>query len=172
MVRSAILRYLMENIFWFVSMPLISMKFRSRILRRIGIRIGHNSLVAQGCYIGSERVEIGDNVFINIRCFLDGSGRVVIGDFARIAPYVKILTVNHPLEPSVIRRQPGRDFPATTVIGRGCWIGASAVILAGVKVAEGCVVAAGAVVTSDTQPNGLYAGVPARRMRDLPVDDE
>lgn len=55
----------------------------------------------------------------------------------------------------------------TTTVGDGCWIGANATILPGVTVAPGCVIAAGAVVTKDTEPDGLYAGVPARRVRDL-----
>ena len=43
----------------------------------------------------------------------------------------------------------------------GCWIG--------VTIEEGCIVAAGAVVTKPTESHGLYAGVPARRIKDLPV---
>ncbi|MGO9754007.1 MAG: DapH/DapD/GlmU-related protein [Solirubrobacteraceae bacterium] len=53
------------------------------------------------------------------------------------------------------------------VIGDGCWIGARATILAGVTIGAGCVVGAGAVVVADTQPNCVYAGVPARRLREL-----
>ncbi|WP_447643573.1 acyltransferase [Nocardioides zeae] len=52
-------------------------------------------------------------------------------------------------------------------IGNGAWIGARALILPGVSVSEGCVIAAGAVVNRNTEPHGLYAGVPARRIRDL-----
>jgi acetyltransferase-like isoleucine patch superfamily enzyme len=54
-------------------------------------------------------------------------------------------------------------------IGDGSWIGTRAVLLGGVTVGAGCMVAAGAVVVADCQPNGLYAGTPARRVRDLPV---
>jgi acetyltransferase-like isoleucine patch superfamily enzyme len=56
---------------------------------------------------------------------------------------------------------------APVVIGAGSWLGARVVVLPGVHVAPGCVVGAGAVVTRDTEPNGVYVGVPARRVRDL-----
>ena len=49
----------------------------------------------------------------------------------------------------------------------GAWIGAGAMILPGCTVAQGCVVAAGAVVIRSCEPNGLYAGVPAKRIKDL-----
>lgn len=52
-------------------------------------------------------------------------------------------------------------------IGGGCWIGARAVILPGVTVGNGCIIGAGAVVAKDCEPDGMYAGVPAKRVRDL-----
>lgn len=49
----------------------------------------------------------------------------------------------------------------------GCWLGGNVTVLPGVTIGRGCVIAAGAVVTKSCDPNGLYAGVPARRIRDL-----
>jgi maltose O-acetyltransferase len=49
----------------------------------------------------------------------------------------------------------------------GCWIGANATVLPGVRIAGGTVIAAGAVVTRDCEPNSLYAGVPATRIKAL-----
>ena len=51
-------------------------------------------------------------------------------------------------------------------IGKGCWIGAHAVILDGVRVGEGAVVAAGAVVADDVPAFAVVAGVPARTIRE------
>ena len=62
----------------------------------------------------------------------------------------------------------GALFLAPLVVSSGCWIGARAVLLPGLTIGEGCVVGAGAVVTKDCLPIGLYAGIPARRIRDLP----
>jgi acetyltransferase-like isoleucine patch superfamily enzyme len=51
------------------------------------------------------------------------------------------------------------------------WIGANAIILCGVTVGEGCIIASGSVVTKDCYPNGMYAGVPAKRIKDLDVTE-
>jgi maltose O-acetyltransferase len=63
----------------------------------------------------------------------------------------------------------GADDNKGITIDDGCWIGARATILPGVHVYSGCVIAAGAVVVSDCEKNGLYAGVPARRVKELVV---
>lgn len=52
-------------------------------------------------------------------------------------------------------------------VGKGCWIGANAIILPGVTIGDGCIIGAGAVVNKDCAPNGLYVGVPTKRVRDL-----
>lgn len=49
-------------------------------------------------------------------------------------------------------------------------MGQNAVITAGVTIGEGCVIAAGAVVVHDCAPHGVYAGVPAQRIRDLDAE--
>ena len=50
---------------------------------------------------------------------------------------------------------------------KGTWIGANAIVLPGVRIGEGCVIAAGSVVVNDCEDNSLYAGVPARFIRKL-----
>ena len=52
-------------------------------------------------------------------------------------------------------------------IGDGCWIGANVTILPGIEIGTGCIIGAGALVTKNCKPNGLYVGVPAKRIRDL-----
>ncbi|MCR4913326.1 MAG: acyltransferase [Lactobacillus sp.] len=52
-------------------------------------------------------------------------------------------------------------------IDDGCWIGANVTILPGVHIGKGCVIGAGAVVNKDCEPNGVYVGVPAKRIKDL-----
>ena len=63
----------------------------------------------------------------------------------------------------------GKHIYHDIVVEDGAWIGASCTILPNVTIANGCVIAAGSVVTKSTEPNGLYAGVPAKRIKDLPV---
>lgn len=52
------------------------------------------------------------------------------------------------------------------IIGDDCWIGRRAIIMPGVEIAKGCIIGAGAVVTKNTQPYGIYGGVPAKRMKE------
>jgi len=80
-----------------------------------------------------------------------------------------VITSTHRLGDA--RRRAGEWEARPVRIEDGCWIGAGAILLPGVAVGEGCVVAAGAVVRESCEPNGLYGGVPARRLEDLPVDD-
>lgn len=61
----------------------------------------------------------------------------------------------------------GRVKSQPIVVEDGCWICSRVTILPGVTIGKGCVIAAGAVVTKDCLPNGLYAGVPAKRIKDL-----
>ncbi|MBJ7326566.1 MAG: hypothetical protein JHC52_04385 [Chthoniobacterales bacterium] len=76
-----------------------------------------------------------------------------------------ILSSNHaiPAMGTLIRDVPDELLP--TKIGRDVWIGANAVILGGVTIGDGAVVAAGAVVTKDVEAGAVVAGVPARLLR-------
>lgn len=61
----------------------------------------------------------------------------------------------------------GEEYTFPTLIKDGCWVGANVTIIPGVTIGEGCIIAAGAVVTKNCEPDGLYAGVPAKRIKDL-----
>jgi maltose O-acetyltransferase len=101
--------------------------------------------------------------FINAGCWFEGNGRIDIGCNCMMGPKVMVLTSIHALgsEGGVARQSEPRDV----TIGDGCWLGARAMVMPGVTIGPGVVVAAGAVVTEDCDPGGLYAGVPARRLR-------
>lgn len=75
------------------------------------------------------------------------------------------ITNSHEMGPS--SKRAGKDVEQPIVVGDGVMIGARAVIMGGVRIGAGCVIGAGAVVTKDTEPDGLYVGAPARRARDL-----
>ena len=82
-----------------------------------------------------------------------------------IGSNVTISSGQHPIDgdtPPVFHRQ---SVPRPIVIGDDVWIGAGAVIVPGVTLANGTVVGANAVVTKDTQPYGVYVGAPARYIR-------
>ncbi|HET6818022.1 MAG TPA: acyltransferase [Mycobacteriales bacterium] len=147
----------------------MSMPMRARLLRMAGLDVAA-ARVRHGCYFGSSDVRLGDDVFVNVGVFFDGVGRIEVGDGVAIGIQSMILTGTHAIGPR--KRRSGPVDPRPVVIGAGTWIGARVVILPGVTIGEGCVIAAGSVVTSDCAGEGLYAGVPAKRVRDLAEEGE
>ncbi|MGP4673887.1 acyltransferase [Agrobacterium salinitolerans] len=108
-------------------------------------------------------IELGDNVSINPYACL--SGKVTIGNGVRIASHVSIVGFNHGFDDieTPIHRQPLTSLGIE--IGDDVWIGANAVVLDGVKIGRGAVVAAGAVVAKDIPAMAIAGGVPARVLR-------
>ncbi|QYR20593.1 acyltransferase [Paenibacillus sp. sptzw28] len=74
-------------------------------------------------------------------------------------------------DPGTKHKRAGKNNGKPIIIGDGSWIGARSIILQGVTVGEGCIIAAGSLVNKDCEPNGLYAGIPAKRIKDLPVEE-
>lgn len=121
--------------------------------------------IRPGSYFKRSNVRIGRDTFINYDCLFDNLGNIEIGDKCAIGPQVMFATITH--ESGGSDRRAGGVIAQPIIIGNGCWIGARAMILPGVNVAEGCIIAAGALVIRDCEPHGLYAGVPAKRIKEL-----
>ena len=99
---------------------------------------------------------------IDDSCFQDQGG-IEIGDGSLIGHQVVLATLNHDLDPA--RRASMTAAPIK--IGRNVWIGSHATVLSGVKIGDGAVVAAGAVVTKDVPPYTVVGGVPAGILKNL-----
>ncbi|HVP05110.1 MAG TPA: acyltransferase [Dehalococcoidia bacterium] len=145
-------------------------RLRTGLLRLGGLRIGKGSLVAGAPRISGDRdlyrnLTIGRNCWVNIDCVLEVHAPVTIEDGAGLGQQTMILTHTHELGSPYRRYASLRPLPVT--IRRGAWLGARCVILPGVTVGEGAVVAAGAVVVKDVPPNVMVAGVPARVVKQL-----
>ena len=147
------------------ALPFIPRRIRKAILRLCGIKVGRGVTLFSQIFFGSSKCEIGDDCFISVQCFIDGSDSVKIGKNVYLAMGVKLITSSHEFGRSRQRAGPGAKAPIT--IGDGCWLGASSLVLPGVEIASGCIIGAGAVVVRNTSPNGLYVGVPAKRVKDL-----
>lgn len=113
-------------------------------------------------------LRIGKNVFINGGATFVDLGGIEIADRALIGPNATIISVNHPLEPA---RRRGVELKPVK-IGKNAWLGANSTILPGVTVGENAVVAAGAVVSHDVPANTVVAGVPAREIKKIEVDND
>ncbi|AYN58718.1 acetyltransferase [Arthrobacter phage Peas] len=131
---------------------------RSKLLRRLGVDLGPDTYLGAGTILKGTRLTTGKGCFINHGGLID-SGQVTLGDGVFVGPGVIMVSRDHELGPAAKRAGANYDKPIT--VGNGAWIGARATVLGGVHIAEGCVIGAGAVVTQDTLPNALYAGVPA-----------
>ncbi len=103
---------------------------------------------------------------MNAGCLIENGSKIVLGDRVYIGPRSMLLTESHILGQSTQRA--GALTSQEIRIEDGSWLGAQVCVLPGVVIGSGCVIAAGSVVTRSCAPNGLYAGVPARRIRDLP----
>lgn len=105
------------------------------------------------------------NVYLGPYVTIYGHGGVEIGEETLVSMKATILSSNHgvPEQGKIIREQTDELLP--TKIGKDVWIGANAVILGGVTIGDGAVVAAGAVVTKDVEAGAIVAGVPARLLR-------
>ena len=131
----------------------------------MGIEMGSGTSVQTGCYLwsygpGSNRRlknSIGARTIVNRGCCIDVRSGLRIGEDVSISPQVAIVSTQHDLNDAEFALQ-GR----AVVIEDHVWIGMRAMVLPGVTIGRGAVVAAGAVVTSDVAPLDVVAGVPAR----------
>jgi len=151
----------------FLASELVPAFARRRLLKIISIRLLPTSTIWAGCSFRSNKIEIGANVFINVGFFFDGYYQCTIGDNVRIGQFVRILTATHDIGSS-FQRGRSEVVGGPVHIENGCWIAAGVTILPGVTIGPGCVIAANSMVAESTTANGLYAGTPARRMKDLP----
>lgn len=110
-------------------------------------------------------IRIARRVWLGPYVVIYGQGSVEVGEQTLVSMHCTILSSNHGVPPlgKLIRETADELLP--TKIGRDVWIGANAVILGGVTIGEGAVVAAGAVVNRDVEPGAVVAGVPARKIR-------
>ena len=118
-------------------------------------------------FLNGRKISLGPRTVINFGCLLDGRRyTITTGSDVSIGPEATILTLGHDPQSPEFELKGG---PVT--IGDRAWIGHRALVLPGVTIGEGAVVAAGAVVTRDVAPYTIVAGNPAReigtRSRDL-----
>jgi maltose O-acetyltransferase len=139
---------------------------RTTLMRAAGFNISKQACIWAGASFRSKRVTIGPGVFINVGFYHDGYEALEIGPNVRIGPYVRVITATHDIGPPE-QRGMIEVVGKPVCIEEACWIGTAVTILPGVVIARGCVLAAGAIVYETTQADGLYAGNPARRVRDL-----
>lgn len=129
-------------------------------------RLGPNSRVSGNVSLAHARhVFVGDNTYINGgMLYASKNAKIVIGDNCLISYAVHLRTDMHAFRDAAqtINRQGHTE--ADIVIGNDVWIGYGAQVMGGVRIADGAIIGAGAVVTKDVPRNKIYAGIPAREI--------
>ncbi len=110
-----------------------------------------------------QNIIIGRRTFINMGCSFQDWGGIIIGDDCLIGHNCTICTVNHSKDADW-----RGDMTCLPVkIGNKVWVGANVTILPGVNIGDGSIIAAGAVVSRNVEPNTVVCGVPAKLIRHL-----
>jgi maltose O-acetyltransferase len=134
-------------------------RVRVLLFRLGGAKIAdiRTTLIRRGVFSENPaNLTIGSHFIVNRNTYLCGNGKILIGNFVRIAMNVMIITISHEGKNHEI------DIVESVVIKDRCHISAGAIILPGSILEEDVFVSAGAVISGTTKPGGLYVGNPAR----------
>jgi len=140
-------------------------KLRRFITNKIFKSSGKDVNINKGVYFGSgSDISIGNNSSIEVNCQI--ANDTIIGNDVMIAPEVIIFSVGH--ETSNIdkpMRLQGNTPARPVTIGNDVWIGQRVTILPGIKVGDGAIIAAGAIVTKDVPELAVVGGNPAKLIK-------
>lgn len=142
---------------------------RCVLLRCAGLFVSVDSKIGRRVVITDRRnFRTGHHVYVNNEVYFDTYRRILIGNYCNIGFRAVFITGTHELLSDYKGVRPLSEANSKPiVIENFVWIGSNAVILPGVRIGHGAVVAAGSVVTKDVEPDTLVAGVPAKMIRDL-----
>ncbi len=135
------------------------------VILRKRLRYVHRTAYIHPRSIVAADLQTGRYVFVGRDCQIPPLVRV--GNYSMLAAGVAIVGDDHVVDnPRVPLQFSGRPVQRPTIIGADVWLGHGVVVLRGVTVGDGAIVAARAVVTHDIPPCEVWAGVPARKLRD------
>lgn len=144
-------------------------KLPSRHLRKwfyqlLGAKLGKGTVLCRRTEVLLPLgLKMADRVSVGWFAELDARGGITVDHDTNIASHAKLITGSHDIDDPEYTA----DFRPIT-IGHHCWIGTGAMVLQGVTIGDGAVVAAGAVVTKDIPPYEVWGGVPAKFIRKRP----
>jgi acetyltransferase-like isoleucine patch superfamily enzyme len=145
---------------------------RGRIYRWAGFDVGKGAFIMGNLLLTSaapdfySKLSIGEGATLADAITINLDDKVTIGKHAAIAPHVVIYTGSHQIGPGSKRIGDFTSLPVT--IEEGAWVRVGAILVPGVTVGRGSIVAAGAVVLKDVPPNTYVEGNPAQVVRQLP----
>jgi len=144
---------------WYFPFNRFSSRIRVYCVKRFISKCGSNIRIGKNVVFGFE-CELGNHISINENCRLVNTK---VNDFTLIAPEFYAIMRNHEYKDLTIPiAYQGYSKEIAPEIGKNVWIGVRVVMLPGVIVGEGAVIAAGAIVTKNVPPNAIIGGVPAK----------
>ncbi len=128
------------------------------------ITLAKNITINRFAFLNASKgnINIGSGSEINNYTIINGTGGVQIGTDVLIGPSVQIISYSHHFKDKNKTIKSQGIEKKIVIIEDDVWIGASAIIMPGVKVAKGSVIGANSVVTKDTEPYSISVGSPAR----------
>lgn len=139
---------------------------KALFLKVNGATIGERVIFYPGVWIApGSNLHLGDDVDLALDVLITTSGGVRIGARTLVGYRSQILSANHTIPPNRGRIFGSGHDKAPVDIGQDVWIGANCLILPGVTVGEGAVIAGGSVVVRDVGAYEIVGGVPARLIR-------
>lgn len=143
----------------------INASLPTHTIRRIGFyllqfKYPYDTVIYSGLEVRSpRRVIIGSNTIIGHNCILDGRMNLEIGSNVNLSTGVWIWTLQHDPQSESFETKGGK-----VIIEDYAWLSCRSIILPGVRIGKGTVVAAGSVVTKDTEPYSIMGGIPAKKI--------
>ena len=146
-------------------------KKRAKLLYKLLGKRGKNCTIHSPFYCDyGYNIEVGENFFANYNCILLDVNKIIIGNNVMLAPGVILSTAGHPIHPDI--RNSGLEYGIPIIIGDNVWIGANTTINPGVTIGNNTVIGAGSVVTHDVPSNVIYAGNPAKHIKNITAKDQ
>lgn len=140
---------------------------KCQLYKNLGVKIGKNVRLERFVdLLGMKNIVIGENSFIGKGTRLIAyDSKIIIGKNVLIAANTIILTRNHIYSNKSIpiNQQGYSNFPVT--IEDDVWVGSNCVILCGVKIGKGAIIAANALVNKDVEPYSIVGGTPAKLIK-------
>ncbi|MEM6334240.1 MAG: DapH/DapD/GlmU-related protein [Planctomycetota bacterium] len=162
--RAAMVAWWLVAAVLFRPSPKFFARWRNALLRRFGARLEGLPFVSQTAVVRIPwHLTMHDRACLGEHAEVYNLGPVTIGARATVAQHVYLCAGTHDF---AVEHLPLVTAPI--VIGADAFIGAKAIVLPGVTIGEGCIVGAGSVVTKDTKPWHIYAGNPARPIKERP----